>query len=89
MSKVDKSMWIKIASVVVVVLIIGFWYLNKKYEQGYKKAVADIKAQQVDTNKKVTQEAVDQANPFKVANPLKGVDANPFEKAKKALNPFN
>ena len=29
------------------------------------------------------------ANPFGAVNPLEGVEANPFEKAKKVLNPFN
>ena len=36
-----------------------------------------------------TKAATDEANPFKVENPLEGIEANPFEKAKKTLNPFN
>ena len=30
----------------------------------------------------------DAANPFKVVNPLEGVEANPFEETAKKLNPF-
>ncbi len=75
--------------VAVAVLVFGYWYSNKQYKQGYKAAVADIKAQQVDASNKATKAAVDQANPFKVGNPLEGVQANPFEKAKKTLNPFD
>ena len=35
------------------------------------------------------EDAADAANPFKAANPLEGVESNPFEQAKKVLNPFN
>ena len=77
--------------VVVVVLMgaLGFWYSSKKYDDGYNAAVADVKAQQEEAANKAAQAASDEANPFKVANPLEGVEANPFEKAKKTLNPFD
>ena len=38
---------------------------------------------------KAAEDAADAANPFKASNPLEGVEANPFETAKKVLNPFN
>ena len=82
----------KIVMIIVVVLVaigIGFWYSGKKYDQGYEAAIADIKAQQEEAGNKAAQVATDEANPFKVQNPLEGVEANPFEKAKKTLNPFD
>lgn len=85
----DMKMKIVYVAVAVVVLVFGYWYSNKKYDQGYKAAVADIKAQQEDASNKAAKAAVDEANPFKVGNPLEGVEANPFEKAKKTLNPFD
>lgn len=68
---------------------VGYWYGGSvAYDNGYKAAAADIKAQQEDAAKKAVEEAVKNTNPFQVTNPLEGVNANPFEKAKKALNPF-
>jgi len=75
--------------VLVVVGALGFWYAGKRYDQGYQAAVADIKAQQTETASNAAKTAVDAANPFKVQNPLEGVNANPFENAKKTLNPFD
>ena len=81
----------KIVMIVVILVVIGisFWYSGKKYDEGYAAAIADIKAQQAEAGEKAAQAASDEANPFKVANPLEGVEANPFEKAKKTLNPFD
>lgn len=67
----------------------GFWYSGKKYDEGYQAAIADVKAQQEEAGNKAAKAATDEANPFKVQNPLEGVEANPFEKAKKNLNPFD
>ena len=77
----------------IVFLIIGFgvgyWYGGSiAYDNGYKTAASDIKAQQEESAKKATEEAAKAANPFQVSNPLEGVQANPFDKAKDALNPF-
>ena len=85
----NKSIWIKVIIILVVVIVIGFWYSGKRYDQGYEAAVADIKAQQEEAGNLAAQAASDEANPFKVSNPLQGVEANPFEKAKKTLNPFD
>lgn len=75
--------------VVLVLVALGYWYSGKKYDEGYQAAVVDIKAQQEEAGKKAAEAASNEANPFKVENPLQGVEANPFEKAKKTLNPFD
>ena len=82
-------MWIAVVITLVIVGAFGFWYSSKKYNEGYQAAIADIKAQQEEVGNKAAQTATDEANPFKVQNPLEGVEANPFEKAKKTLNPFD
>lgn len=83
----------KILAIGFVLLIVGFgvgyWFGGTvAYDNGYKTAAADIKAQQEESAKKAVEEAVKTTNPFQTTNPLEGVTANPFEKAKKALNPF-
>ena len=85
----DKNIWVKTIIPLVVVVVIGFWYSEVRYDQGYEAAVIDIKAQQEEAGNKAAKAATDEANPFKVENPLQGVEANPFEKAKKTLNPFD
>ncbi|OGI71111.1 hypothetical protein A3C60_01640 [Candidatus Nomurabacteria bacterium RIFCSPHIGHO2_02_FULL_37_45] len=82
-------MWMTMIVTLVVVSAIGLWYSGKTYDEGYAAAIADIKAQQEEASNKAAQVATDEANPFKVENPLQGVEANPFEKAKKTLNPFD
>lgn len=82
-------MWIVIIATLVIVGGFGFWYSGKKYDEGYQAAIADVKAQQEEAGNKAAEVATDEANPFKVQNPLEGVEANPFEKAKKTLNPFD
>lgn len=82
-----------ILTIGIIFLIVGFgigyWYGGSVgFDNGYKTAAADIKAQQEEAAKKATEEAAKTANPFQVNNPLEGINANPFEKAKKALNPF-
>ncbi|MEK7219344.1 MAG: hypothetical protein AAB687_01560 [Patescibacteria group bacterium] len=83
-----KNKWIG-AIVVVIIIVLGFWYSSSRYDAGYEAAIADIKAQQAEAGDKAAKAATDEANPFKVENPLQGVEANPFEKAKKTLNPFD
>lgn len=82
-----------ILAIVAIFLIVGFgvgyWYGgSKSYDKGYETAITDIKAQQEEAAKKAAEEAAKTANPFQVSNPLEGVKANPFDKAKKILNPF-
>ena len=83
----------KVLAVVVIALLIGgvagYWYGGSKgYDRGYKQAETDIKAIEQASAQKATDEAAKAANPFQAVNPLEGVEANPFEKAKKVLNPF-
>lgn len=56
--------------------------------EGYKRAEADIKKAEEVAAAKAAEDAAKAANPFQTANPLQGVESNPFEKAKKVLNPF-
>lgn len=88
-------------TILVTVLVIGIiaalaiglglgyaWGKGKGYKVGYDKAIVDTKATQEALAKKAAEEAAAAANPFKVANPLEGVEANPFEETAKKLNPF-
>jgi len=83
--------------VAVLALILGlgagYWFgssgTTTAYDAGYEKAIGDAKATQEAAAKKAGEEAAAAANPFQAENPLAGVDANPFEKAKKILNPFD
>lgn len=61
---------------------------QKGDNEGYKRAETDIKKLEEEAAKRATGEAARAANPFQVTNPLEGVEANPFQKAKKVLNPF-
>jgi len=74
---------------VIIVLVGGYWFgAHQGYGRGYKQAQVDIKALQDEAAKKAASEAAKKANPFQAANPLRGVNTNPFEKAKNILNPF-
>ena len=55
---------------------------------GYSRAQEEIKKAEELAGKKATDAAAKAANPFQSVNPLEGVEADPFEKAKKVLNPF-
>lgn len=57
--------------------------------QGYGRSQAEVKKAQAVAGQKAADDAAKAANPFKAANPLEGVEANPFEQAKKVLNPFD
>lgn len=81
----QKDKLVSVVVLVVVVFALGWWVGSN---QGYKKAEADIKKVQAEAAKKAAEEAAKAANPFGVANPLGDVEANPFEKTKKILNPF-
>lgn len=83
---------------IVIVLLVGvgyggYWYGKKEatqkvFEAGYAKAEEDISKLQEEGAKKAMEEAAKSANPFEVSNPLEGVEANPFEKVKRILNPI-
>jgi hypothetical protein len=81
----------KITIIVAALILVGiaFWAgRSNGYTTGYAKARADIQALQEEAARKTVEEAAKSANPFQAVNPLEGVEANPFEKVKKVLNPF-
>lgn len=78
----NKLLWV----VVIAVGVLGYWVGNR---QGYSRSQAEVKKAQEVAGRKAGEDAAKAANPFKGTNPLKGVNANPFEQAKKVLNPFN
>lgn len=81
----------KTAIIIVAVVLAGvaFWFgRSGGYSAGYTQAQADVKALQEESARKAAEEAAKSANPFQAVNPLEGVEANPFEKVKKVLNPF-
>ncbi len=88
-------------NIIIAVLVVGIigalfvslslgyaWGKSKGYKVGYDAAIVDAKATQEALAKKAAEEAAAAANPFKVANPLEGVEANPFQETAKKLNPF-
>lgn len=80
-----------IVFILVGIALIGaaFWFGNTTgYDAGYEQAQADVKALQDEAANKAAADAAKSANPFQAVNPLEGVEANPFEKVKKVLNPF-
>lgn len=86
MEQFSKRFVVIIAVVVLIVgLATGYYYGQQK---GYQKAETDIKKLDEAAAKKATDEAAKAANPFQAVNPLQGVEANPFQKIKKVLNPF-
>ncbi|MDO8495746.1 MAG: hypothetical protein Q7S32_04545 [bacterium] len=82
-----STIWVAIIVTIVLVggLVVGFWIGDQK---GYARAEADVKKVQEEAGKKAAEDAAKAANPFQAANPLEGVEANPFEKTKSILNPF-
>lgn len=88
-NNINRKKWVKIGIIGLIIVGVGFWYSSMVYNKGYQTAIADIRAQQEEAGNRAAEAATDEANPFKVANPLQGVEANPFEKAKKTLNPFD
>lgn len=72
--------------VIVAVGVLGYWAGDWR---GYSRSQAEVKKAQEVAAQKATEDAAKAANPFKASNPLEGVEANPFEEAKKVLNPFD
>lgn len=66
--------------------VLSYWVGDWR---GYDRSQADVKKAQEIAGQKAAEDAAKAANPFKATNPLEGVEANPFEQAKKVLNPFN
>ena len=78
----NKMWWAALVVVLVLVYWLGDW-------RGYSRSQADVKKAQEVAAQKAGDDAAKAANPFKASNPLEGVESNPFEEAKKMLNPFN
>ena len=79
-----KTLWMAI--VVIAVGVVGFWVGDR---MGYSRSQTEVKKAQELAGQKAAEDAADAANPFKATNPLEGVESNPFEQAKKVLNPFD
>lgn len=80
----DTRKWIGLAAIVVVV-VVSFLVGNSR---GYNKAQTDVKKAQDEAAQNASADAAKAANPFQAVNPVAGVEANPFAKAKDVLNPF-
>ncbi|MDP2593844.1 MAG: hypothetical protein Q8P36_00685 [bacterium] len=81
----------KVILIVAVSVLAGlaFWLgRSDGYTAGYAQAQADATALQEESVRKAVADAAKSTNPFQAVNPLEGVEANPFEKVKKVLNPF-
>jgi hypothetical protein len=86
--KLNKNLTIILA--VSIILIAGaYWIGNTSgYDSGYSQAQTDAVSLQDESSRKAIEDAAKSANPFQAVNPLEGVEANPFDKVKKILNPF-
>ena len=73
----------------IVAIVVGTLGYLVGDRGGYARSQAEVKKIQEVAAQKAADDAAKAANPFKGINPLEGVDSNPFEKAKKVLNPFN
>lgn len=80
---INSKLW---WAIVVVVGVLGYWVGDW---QGYGRSQTEVKKVQEVSAQKAAEDAAKSANPFKASNPLEGVESNPFEQAKKVLNPFN
>lgn len=72
--------------IAIVVGALGYWVGDR---MGYSRSQTEVKKAQEVAGQKAAEDAANAANPFKAANPLEGVESNPFEQAKKVLNPFD
>lgn len=72
--------------VAIAVGSLGYWVGDR---MGYSRSQDEVKKAQELAGQKAAEDAADAANPFKADNPLEGVESNPFEQAKKAINPFD
>lgn len=76
--------------VLLVIIVAALLWLGRVigYDSGYAQAKSDIQSIQEEAARNAAEEAAKSANPFQAINPLEGIEANPFEKVKKILNPF-
>ena len=78
--------WLLTIVITIAVGVLGYWVGDR---MGYSRSQAEVKKAEEFAGQKAADDAADAANPFKAANPLEGVESNPFEEAKKVLNPFD
>lgn len=69
--------------VIVVGIIIAFWFVFVGFGGN-----EDIQIQPDTVAQKAAEETAKSESLFKTTSPLSGVEADPFEKTKKVLNPF-
>lgn len=77
--------------IIMFLIVVGgaIWFAYKSgFDAGYGKAEADAESVRDESARRAAEEAAKSANPFQAVNPLSGIEANPFEKTKKILNPF-
>src|SRR3989344_9119922 len=76
--------------IIALIILVAVFWLGRAggYSSGYAQAKSDIQTIQEEAARNAAEEAAKSANPFQAVNPLEGVEANPFEKVKKVLNPF-
>lgn len=72
--------------VIIAVGALAYWVGDR---MGHSRSQAEVKKAQELAGQKAAEDAANASNPFKATNPLEGVDSNPFEQAKKVLNPFD
>ena len=82
----NGKLWLLTIVVAIAVGALGYWVGDR---MGYSRSQAEVKKAQELAGQKAAEDAADAANPFKATNPLEGVESNPFEEAKKVLNPFD
>ena len=85
MSTSSNSLIIKwgIGIATAIAVLGALWFVYASYaENAAQKDAQDAAARQA------AADVAKSSNPFKTSNPLSGVEANPFEKTKKVMNPF-
>ena len=70
-------------AVAVLVVLGAVWFLYGSYGRAVAPPLTEDAAAH-----KAASDAAKSSSLFKASNPLSGVEANPFEKTKKILNPF-
>ena len=68
--------------VIIAVAVLGaLWFAYTKYQDANENA-------EDATARRAAGDVAESENPFRAENPLSNVEADPFEKTKKVLNPF-
>ncbi len=86
--KINLTWALLVVAVVIAVGVGAYIYGTKQSSTPTLQEEVIQQNQLTDATQKALQEATEANNPFKVTNPLEGVQVNPFKKAKDQLNPF-